>query len=583
MAEDKKPSGSRPKREEPAAEEAVIGSAMPVQVISAVKEVKAALPRAFTGSRGEAKRFLREVLIYVALNPKAFPDDRSKKLFLLSYMTDGAGEFWKNDKADLLLAFDPEAEKVTWSEFLDDFRTSFEPLDPALKAQLELKDLKMKERADEYSYQFTYLAKQTRYNDAAQIVAFKRGLPKSLVFKIMTRPEGAPATIKEWIDAAILFDESYKQALEYGRTWDDEHGGRKQRSFRKKEDVAIKQISEIDRKEYMSKGLCFRCGRAGHRIKDCPDTPKKDERKKEEPKKMTREERFAKIRALVNDQPKEDKDFLIDLMEQEAKLDRNSMHIPLKYKVGTKDIETKALLDSGAGGRFISPGVARVLGKKWIRLPEKIRVFNVDGTANKTAWITHVVELEFQIAGKEFKEHFMISGIGDEGIILGLPWLRHHNPAIDWQTGEIQFQPRRRIQIKRFTGVLDTFEPEILIGAKTTASQEMAHQHHTVKKEIEELVLDYLLGYKDRFEKGKAERFPPSRSYDHAIDLKPDFVPRNCKLYPLSPMEQQEQDRFLKENLRKGYIRKSKSPMASPFFFVAKKEKGALSGTNAGL
>uniref|UniRef100_A0A0W0FNV5 Reverse transcriptase domain-containing protein n=1 Tax=Moniliophthora roreri TaxID=221103 RepID=A0A0W0FNV5_MONRR len=260
-------------------------------------------------------------------------------------------------------------------------------------------------------------------------------------------------------------------------------------------------------------------------------------------------------------------------------MDRNSMHIPLKYKVGTKDIETKALLDSGAGGRFISPGVAKTLGKKWIRLPEKIRVFNVDGTANKTAWITHVVELEFQIAGKGFKEHFMISGIGDEEIILGLLWLRHHNPVIDWQTGEIQFQPRRRIQVRRFTGVLDTLEPEVLIGAKTTASQEMAHQHHTVKREIEELVPDYLLGYKDRFEKGKAERFPPSRSYDHAIDLKPDFVPRNCKLYPLSPVEQQEQDKFLEENLRKGYIRKSKSPMASPFFFVAKKEKGALRPT----
>uniref|UniRef100_A0A0W0FSN7 RNA-directed DNA polymerase n=1 Tax=Moniliophthora roreri TaxID=221103 RepID=A0A0W0FSN7_MONRR len=365
--------------------------------------------------------------------------------------------------------------------------------------------------------------------------------------------------------------------MEYGRTWDDEHGGKKpQRSFRKKEEVAIKQIGEIDQKEYMSKGLCFRCGRPGHRIKDCPDMPKKDEQKQEEPKKLTKEERFAKIRALVNDQPKEDKDFLIDLMEQEAKMDQNSMHIPLKYKVGTKDIETKALLDSGAGGRFISPKIARMLGKRWIQLPERIRVFNVDGTANKTAWITHVVELEFQIAGKEFRENFMILGIGEEDMILGLPWLRHHNPVIDWETGEIQFQPRQRIQIKRFTGVLDTLEPEVLIGAKTTTSQEMAHQHQTVKREIEELIPSYLLGYRDRFEKGKAERFPPSRTYDHAIDLKPDFVPRNCKLYLLSPLEQEEQDKFLEENLRKGYIGKSKSPMASPFFFVAKKEKGAL-------
>ncbi|ESK82790.1 hypothetical protein Moror_5618 [Moniliophthora roreri MCA 2997] len=319
MAEDKKPSRSRPKREKPAVEEAVIGSAMPVQVVSAVKEVKAALPRAFTGARKDAKKFLREVLIYVALNPKVFPDDRSKKLFLLSYMTDGPGEFWKNDKTDLLLAYNVDAEKVTWSEFLDDFRTSFEPLNPALKAQLKLKDLRMKERADEYTYQFTYLAKQTRYNDAAQIVAFKRGLPRSLALKIMTRPEGAPTTIKDWMNAAILFDESYKQALEYGKTWDDEHGGKKpQRSFRKKEDVAIKQITEIDRKEYMAKGLCFRCGKSGHHIRDCPDAPKKDEQKQEEPKKLTREERFAKIRALVNEQPKEDKDFLLDLMEQEG-------------------------------------------------------------------------------------------------------------------------------------------------------------------------------------------------------------------------------------------------------------------------
>ncbi|ESK82075.1 reverse transcriptase-rnase h-integrase [Moniliophthora roreri MCA 2997] len=260
-------------------------------------------------------------------------------------------------------------------------------------------------------------------------------------------------------------------------------------------------------------------------------------------------------------------------------MDRNSMHIPLKYKVGTKNIETKALLDSGAGGRFISMGLARTLGKRWIQLPEKIRVFNVDGTANKTAWITHIVELEFQIAGKEFRENFMISGIGDEDMILGLPWLRHHNPVIDWETGEIQFQPRWRIQIKRFRGVLDNLEPEVLIGAKTTVSQEMAHQHQTVKKEIEDLIPSYLLGYRDCFEKGKAERFPPTRTYGHAIDLKPDFVPRNCKLYPLSPAEQQEQDKFLEENLWKGYIHKLKSPMASLFFFVAKKEKGALRPT----
>ena len=40
----------------------------------------------------------------------------------------------------------------------------------------------------------------------------------------------------------------------------------------------------------------------------------------------------------------------------------------------------------------------------------------------------------------------------------------------------------------------------------------------------------------------------------------------------MSPIEQEELDRFIDENLRKGYIQPSKSPMASLVFFVKKKD-----------
>ncbi|ESK80714.1 reverse transcriptase-rnase h-integrase [Moniliophthora roreri MCA 2997] len=80
-----------------------------------------------------------------------------------------------------------------------------------------------------------------------------------------------------------------------------------------------------------------------------------------------------------------------------------------------------------------------------------------------------------------------------------------------------------------------------------STSQKLAHQERKVKKKISKLISFYLQGYKDHFEKGKSD-----------------------------PAEQKEQDKFLEENLHKGYIRKSKSPIASPFFFVAKKEKEAL-------
>lgn len=40
----------------------------------------------------------------------------------------------------------------------------------------------------------------------------------------------------------------------------------------------------------------------------------------------------------------------------------------------------------------------------------------------------------------------------------------------------------------------------------------------------------------------------------------------------MSPIEQEELDRFLDENLKSGRICPSKSPMASPVFFVKKKD-----------
>ena len=46
----------------------------------------------------------------------------------------------------------------------------------------------------------------------------------------------------------------------------------------------------------------------------------------------------------------------------------------------------------------------------------------------------------------------------------------------------------------------------------------------------------------------------------------------DCKIYPLNLQEQKELDEFLKEQLETGRIRLSKSLMASPFFFVKKKD-----------
>src|ERR1700724_2672312 len=102
-----------------------------------------------------------------------------------------------------------------------------------------------------------------------------------------------------------------------------------------------------------------------------------------------------------------------------------------------------------------------------------------------------------------------------------------------------------------------------------------ACEKQTDKKEEKtaaELVPTALHAYLDVFEKKPSERMPSRKPWDHAIDLNNDFVPKKHKLYPCSPGEQKEIDAFIDEQLRKGYIRESKSPMTTPIFFVPKKD-----------
>ena len=61
-----------------------------------------------------------------------------------------------------------------------------------------------------------------------------------------------------------------------------------------------------------------------------------------------------------------------------------------------------------------------------------------------------------------------------------------------------------------------------------------------------------------------------------AIELKEDFKPKKGKIYPLNPLQQNTLDEWIKEQLAKGYIQPSKSPQASPFFFVEKKDAKKL-------
>ena len=92
------------------------------------------------------------------------------------------------------------------------------------------------------------------------------------------------------------------------------------------------------------------------------------------------------------------------------------------------------------------------------------------------------------------------------------------------------------------------------------------------KEEARKLVPEKFHRWIKVFGKKQSERMPTRKVWDHAIDVKEGFIPRKGKVYPLSREEREEVREFVKEQLRKGYIRPSKSPQMALVFFVGKKD-----------
>jgi len=61
------------------------------------------------------------------------------------------------------------------------------------------------------------------------------------------------------------------------------------------------------------------------------------------------------------------------------------------------------------------------------------------------------------------------------------------------------------------------------------------------------------------FGKKASEQMPIRKLWDYAIDIKEGFMSRKGKVYPLLREEREEVCKFISEQLRKGYIRLSKS------------------------
>jgi len=103
-----------------------------------------------------------------------------------------------------------------------------------------------------------------------------------------------------------------------------------------------------------------------------------------------------------------------------------------------KGITVEALLDSGVMGLVMSSEFTRKQEFKLKKLERPMYMRNVDGSLNKKEPTEHTVEVNIYYQGHRERTEINVIGGQKWTVILGMLWLAHHNPKIDWRTGEVK-------------------------------------------------------------------------------------------------------------------------------------------------
>ena len=171
-----------------------------------------------------------------------------------------------------------------------------------------------------------------------------------------------------------------------------------------------------------------------------------------------------------------------------------------------------------------------------------------------------------------------------------MPWLARHNSKIDQKRGEVKImrypeecgkqwrpkqgksgqQKQKEEEVKEEAGRKQEEKKKEkkqkkkkIIDVKKVAEEwEIWDKEEEVARSEEEarkLVPEKFHKWIKAFRKKASERMPMRKIWDHTINMKKGFVPRKGKMYPLSRKEREKMHKFIKEQLRKEYIRPSKS------------------------
>ena len=268
--------------------------------------------------------------------------------------------------------------------------------------------------------------------------------------------------------------------------------------------------------------------------------------------------------------------------------------------VDDKKFNGNFLIDSGSARSYICKSFVKSNKIPYSGLPSSINIqlpneksMNITHTTKplQLSFMDHVETIEFYIANLQLQG---ISGI------LGRDWLNLHKPYINFEKNTIYFLEKHCInhcpsskgnkfvfhskditapmineEILTYDNLLsDEPDTEQDICASLPEIGNDIHEDQT-EEEKREIINKHYAKFKIAFEKKEADKLPPHRDYDMTIDLIPGSQLYYGPIYSLTNEELRTLKDYIKENLKKGFIRKSSSPAGAPVLFV-KKHDGSL-------
>jgi len=107
---------------------------------------------------------------------------------------------------------------------------------------------------------------------------------------------------------------------------------------------------------------------------------------------------------------------------------------------GVKEsITINAMIDSGATEDFIDEEVCKKHEIKMIKAKNPREVYLADGKPSAMGPVTHMTKVPMDISSHRAVATFQVANLQNHEVILGMPWLRQHNPTIDWNDKRITF------------------------------------------------------------------------------------------------------------------------------------------------